>query len=108
MRAWAALWFFAFFVWIPVEDTHIGFVLGLAAAAAGWLALRWRPMTLLRGALLGLAMPLFAVGLMAFKGGLHGHAFPDFTVHQILTILYAAPYTLLAGLALGWSIRRLS
>ncbi|MBX3047797.1 MAG: hypothetical protein KIT46_07795 [Anaerolineales bacterium] len=108
MKVWAALWFFAFFVWIPVEDTHIGFVLSLAAAAAGWLALRWHTMTPLRGALLGLAMPLFAVGLMAFKGGLHGHAFPDFTVHQILTILYAAPYTLLAGLVLGWSIRRLS
>ena len=55
----------------------------------------WR--RVLTSALLGFAVPVFAVFLMVFKGGLHAHGFPDFLPAQILAVLRSAPWFALGG-----------
>jgi hypothetical protein len=42
-----------------------------------------------------------AIGLMAFKSGLHGHNAPDFTLAQMQAALDLFPYFALAGLGVG-------
>jgi hypothetical protein len=102
-----------FLVWIPFEDTTTTWVLFFATAicllgGASLLANRqvlgsWSRTG--RGAFLGglagLAVTPLAIGLMAFKSGLHGHNAPDFTLAQMQAALDLFPYFALAGLGVG-------
>jgi hypothetical protein len=101
-----------FFFWIPFEDTHPGFVIGLGAATcsllAAALARRWKPHTPFSpvqagglGLLAGLAMGPLTILLMAVKTGLHGHQVPDFTGQQVADVLSLIPVWALAGGFIG-------
>ena len=112
MRTAAFVWMLAFLVWLPFEDTQIWGTAGLAAAGVGWLAFRRRPweasywwQSALEGGLLGATVPLFALFLMAFKSGLHGHGFPDFTASQVWLVLAALPFSATFGLLLTLAAR---
>lgn len=103
-RKLGALWIVAFLLWLPFEDTEIWMSVTLALGACIWFGLRmfskkgsnWLP-ALTLGLALGAAGPLLAITLMAFKSGLHGHGFPDFTVRQMSVIWNAGPFSLLIG-----------
>jgi hypothetical protein len=108
MRIAGALWTLAFLLWLPFEDTQVGTTAMLAAIGVGWLAFRLPPrhsatwwQVAFWGGLLGLALPLLAISLMAFKSGLHGHGFPDFTVGQVWLALAALPWSGALGLILA-------
>ncbi len=76
----------------------------LALGACVWIGLHvfsvqpayWLP-ALAIGAALGAAVPLLAIALMAFKSGLHGHGFADFTARQVWAVWNAIPFSLPAG-----------
>lgn len=109
-------------IWIPLEGQHSLTALALGAGVSVLLVLHlgshwptlarslqqlspiWR--SALLGTIAGGAAPLFAVGLMALKTGLHGHATPDFTGQQVAAMLALCPWLLaagaLAGMAVGW------
>lgn len=53
------------------------------------------------GLLCGLTVSPVAIGLMAFKTGLHGHDVPDFTPEQIQTVIWLAPIFGVSGLFIG-------
>jgi hypothetical protein len=109
MRIAGALWILAFLLWLPFEDTQIEMIAVLAATGAGWLAFRLRPwhsvawwQAAFWGGLLGAVPPLLAISLMAFKSGLHGHGFPDFTASQVWLALAALPWSIAIGLLLAF------
>ncbi len=113
LRAAGALWIIVTLIWLPFEDTAIWMVVVLAAMGCLWLWFRffateriWR--ATVTGTLLGAAIPLFAITMMAVKGGLHGHGFADFTTRQVLSVLSLLPITLFAGAAFGVSCVMLS
>jgi hypothetical protein len=106
-------------LWIPFEDTTTRWVLGFAAAICCFYGVKlYASQKVLgnmgqtaRGAVLGalsglLVSPL-AVMLMAFKGGLHGHGFPDFSAAQVQAVIGLLPYFALSGLTLGSVLARL-
>jgi len=104
LRGLGALWIFAFILWLPFEDTEIWMSAILALGACIWIALRLSSKQLVNwltaltfGAALGGAVPLLAITLMAFKSGLHGHGFADFTARQVWGMWSALPFSLLAG-----------
>lgn len=107
LRGAGALWILAALIWLPIEDTVV-WVAGVLATG-GCLWLWWRFFDLLdqtwkafaAGALLGLAMPLFTLFLMAVKSGLHGHGFADFTAGQVLGVLNLIPIALIVGAISG-------
>jgi hypothetical protein len=102
----------AIFLWLPFEDTGTNWALLLAAACTAWgaawfLARRgfkekrdWRRLPV-AGLLAGLAVAPLAIFLMAVKSGAHGHLAADFTVDQILIVLFSTPVWALAGLLIG-------
>jgi hypothetical protein len=105
MKAASFFLTFLFFIWLPIEDTHIWPSAALAFGAVALLALRvfprirassW-PVALAMGGLLGAALPLLTIFLMAFKSGLHAHGFADFTLRQLSAVLYSLPFTILIG-----------
>ncbi len=98
-------------LWLPFEDTEIWMSAVLALGACVWIALRisskqranwWTAVAF--GVALGAAVPLLAITLMAFKSGLHGHGFPDFTVRQMTVIWNVFPFSFLAGGLLAISL----
>lgn len=107
----------ALFLWLPFEDVRLFWVSLFGAAlcllAAVHVLVRlpagslrgpaWRPVWILTlaGAAAGLGTPLAALLLMAFKSGLHGHGFPDFTPRQVETTLLSAPLCVAGGLLVG-------
>lgn len=110
LRAAGAIWVLAFLIWLPFEDTEVWWSLALAAVGCMWLGLRWIAAGrwpkgvlggLAAGTLLGAFTPLFAIVLMGFKGGLHGHGFSDFTARQIWEVLNLIPIGVVAGVVLG-------
>lgn len=108
MRIAGALWMLAFLLWLPFEDTQVGITAVLAATGAGWLAFRlqpWHSVSLwqaaFRGGILGAVFPFMAITLMAFKSGLHGHGFPDFTASQAWLALVALPWSVAIGFFLA-------
>src|SRR3972149_245003 len=113
MRTAAFVWMLAFLLWLPFEDTQIWVTAVLAFAGVGWLVFRRHPWDVtsgwgsaLEGGLLGAAAPLFTIFLMAFKSGLHGHGFPDFTASQVWLVLAALPFSLILGLLLTLAARQ--
>ncbi|HRN50187.1 MAG TPA: hypothetical protein PLC52_04750 [Anaerolineales bacterium] len=110
LRAVGAGWLIFFLLWLPFEDHHVVLPLMLAIDLCVWLALRlwsfWSTLSdvflaaLLAGAWLA-AVPVFALGLMFFKGGLHGHGFPDFALQQFAMVLLAIPVCAALGAMLG-------
>lgn len=110
MRAVGGAWLVLLLVWLPFEDTSILFPLLLAVDLCIWLALRLWPFwstlgdvliaSLAAGAWLA-AAPVLALGLMIFKGGLHGHSFPDFALSQFGYVLLAVPVCAGLGALLG-------
>lgn len=56
------------------------------------------------GSLVGLLAPVLAALLMILKIGLHSHPTPDFTLSQVMGVLGRAPYFIVGGLLVGWSI----
>lgn len=114
MRIAGAIWMFTFLLWLPFEDTQIGMAAALALAGVVWLAFRLRPWiaatwwhAALGGGLLGAAIPLFAISLMAFKSGLHGHGFADFSAGQVWMVLAALPISIVLGLLISVGARDL-
>ncbi len=115
MRIAGGLWILAFLFWLPFEDTRLGMTAVLAATGAVWLAFRLRPWLSITwpqaafwGGLLGAAPSLLAITLMAFKSGLHGHGFPDFTAGQIWLALAALPWGVATGLILTLGAKHLA
>lgn len=110
LRWLGAAWLLLFLLWLPFEDTTIRFPVGLALGLGAWLALRPRrlwstlggvlPAALFTAAWLG-SLPALALALMLFKGGLHAHGFPDFTLGQAGQLLRAVPVCALLGGVLG-------
>ncbi|UYN90192.1 MAG: hypothetical protein KIT08_02890 [Anaerolineales bacterium] len=110
MRYMGASWLILFLVWLPFEDIGIVFPLVLALDLCVWLALRLWPFWSTLGDVLiaalaagaGLAaVPVLTLGLMIFKGGLHGHGFPDFALSQFAYVLLAVPVCAIVGAVLG-------
>jgi hypothetical protein len=102
-RSLGAAWMIVFLLWLPFEDTNVGMSAFLATALCAWLALRLSGK--LRGNLflttgLGAILPLLAIGLMAFKSGLHAHGFADFTLRQMYQVLSFTPVTAITGFLL--------
>jgi hypothetical protein len=113
LRIIGGVWMLLFLIWLPFEDTQIWMSAVLGTAAVVWLARRlgvglrsagW-PRTLITGAALGLLVPLMTIALMAFKSGLHGHGFADFSARQLVDVLYAMPAVVVAGILLAVSAK---
>jgi hypothetical protein len=115
LRAIGAGWLLFFLLWLPFEDTHIIFALVLALDLCTWIAFRnwatWTqldlPLALLASSMWLAMVPLFAVALMAFKSGIHGHGFADFSARQVTTTLFAIPICFVLGGVLGGLARAL-
>lgn len=109
LRMIGASWLLAFLIWLPFEDTHIVFALALALDLCIWLAFRkWAswidldlPLALLASSIWLAAVPLIGVAMMAFKSGLHGHGFADFSARQVTTTIFAIPICFVVGGVLG-------
>lgn len=100
------LWGVLLLIWLPIEDVDTRYILPLAAGLGVLLAIKIitglidQPGLghfLLIGTLSGLVIPLIAVFLIVFKGGLHAHGFLDFTLEQVLDVLREIPMWGLIG-----------
>jgi hypothetical protein len=98
------------FIWLPIEDTNVVFVLLLSAGFCSWIAARWcqavdrstsPSRAVLVGAVLGLAVTPFALILVVVKAGVHAHGFVDFTNEQLILILKSTPIWVLLGASVG-------
>jgi hypothetical protein len=101
-----------FFIWLPIEDMHEGYVLTLAGGISAWLALRFlvstrgdRDKFTLRwiavGLAAGMAVTPVTLLLMILKNGTHTHEVPDFTPYQMARVIELTPYFAGAGLLAG-------
>jgi hypothetical protein len=102
----------AFFFWLPFEDTSEIIPLLLACLFSAWMAAvylskpqkRFRatlPNYILAGTLAGMAITPLTLLLMALKTGLHGHATPDFTTQQIVSVVQRTPIWVGGGFLIG-------
>jgi hypothetical protein len=128
----------ALFIWFGIEDTSLAFVAALGvggaaliggrAARDAWQALgedradspgdlrpdpaHQRLASLgLYGLAAGALAPALSAALMVVKISLHSHATPDFSLEEVMGLLWRAPVWagagLLAGLGLGlWRLAR--
>jgi hypothetical protein len=109
LRAIGAGWLLFFLLWLPFEDTHILFAFALALDLCIWIAIRnwdaWfnldTPLAMLAASMWLAALPLIALALMAFKSGIHGHGFADFSASQVSTTIFAIPICFVLGGVLG-------
>lgn len=110
LRMLGAGWLVFFLLWLPFEDSHILIPAILALDLCVWLALRlwsfWSTLgDVLAAALVAAAwlaaVPVFTLGLMLFKGGVHGHGFPDFALRQFGWVLLAIPACAALGALVG-------
>jgi hypothetical protein len=104
--AWGAILLF----WLPIEDVGVQIVLvmGALSVLAAALVYSNKPGRQVRGrklvliaALSGLAVTPTAAILMLFKGGLHGHEYPDFDLADIIDVLAQTPVWMIAGFMIG-------
>ena len=104
---------FALFLWLPFEDHNASLVTIFAIAINILVILRillvlddkgihkrWFIYPLC-SVLAGPGITLISLLLMAFKSGLHGHGFPDFTPGQVILTLRLTPIWTMAGLLIG-------
>jgi len=96
-------------VWLPFEDLSENWTLLFAIAIAGLAAYsivrrihrkNWIIYPL-AGTLTGLTVTLLAITLMAFKSGVHGHGFSDYTPTQVVNVIRLTPVWVVAGLLIG-------
>ncbi len=114
-----ALFAVAFFFWVGVEDTAVGPVAALGAAAtvlafgqavrARWGSrplsrAEWFTLMSLGGAATGLGAAPATVLLMAIKVSLHSHAYPDYSPQAVIGIFTRAPLWGAAGLLAGMGL----
>ena len=103
------------FLWLPVEDTHLGWVLLISiilCSQAAFLVLKRRQAVkelqrwdfLWTALIAGLCVSPLALTLMGLKTGLHGHSASDFSASQVLTVLWLTPVWLVAGSFVGLGI----
>jgi hypothetical protein len=101
------------FIWLPVEDTTVAFLLAVALGWCAWAGVwafqqanRVDPISqgrlLAIGAIAGLAVSPMALILALLKAGLHGHGFLDFTNNQLVLIAKTTPGWILLGLLVSW------
>jgi len=106
-------------IWMGLEDSSM-----LPAAMIGtgftallvylWLTAKWGGKSfalrwwssggVILGAAVGGASTLTIAGMMFFKTGWHGHAYPDFPPQMIFAMLSRLPVWMLAGLLIGLSV----
>ncbi len=100
-------------VWLPFEDQNEFGVMVISGMICSWVAVwifvktvRNDKKILLRHSLVGIAAGLaiapLAIILMAFKGGIHGHGTPDYTVTQMQVVLSRLPYFGISGFLVGF------
>lgn len=122
MRLAAIILGLAFLLWLPFEDVALKTVFTFALAISSWWGARLlvsvpldpkRSLVrhLLVGLLTGLAVTPIALGLMAFKTGIHGHGAADFTTTQIGAVIRRTPVWIGGGALIGlgsalWRISR--
>ena len=106
LRGLGLLWGVLLLFWLPIEDVDTRYIMPLAAGLGVLLAIKiltgykHEPSFtrfVIIGTLSGLVIPLIAVFLIVFKGGLHAHGFSEFTPGQILDILIGIPLWGLIG-----------
>jgi hypothetical protein len=101
-----------FLVWLPLEDTHEGWVISLSAAFCAWWAARYLSMPnhsvyplwlryTAAGFIAGISITPLALLLMVFKNGVHGHEFPDFSPQQMAWVVEYTPVWASAGILIG-------
>lgn len=110
-------------LWLPVEDTHTGFVVVYSSLIAALAVLRFLlsftflsggrklPWIVypLAGLCAGLLVTPLSLALMALKSGFHGHGVPDFSPQQVATVIDNTPVWVAAGTLVGlggWMIFR--
>lgn len=111
----------AFLLWLPFEDVDLNYVYFFALAISSWWGVRLLisvppdPKSslarhLLVGLLAGLAVTPLALGLMAFKTGIHGHGAADFTPAQISAVIHRTLVWIGGGvlISLGSALWRLA
>jgi hypothetical protein len=108
MKLAGAAWLIALLAWLPIEDITVLPAYLFALFGLVWLA--WRRLPSLpgsavraaaAGAAAGLAVPAAALLLMAFKSGLHGHGFAEYTAAQVWSVVQTIPVSTLVGLLIG-------
>lgn len=108
MKLAGAAWLIALLAWLPIEDTTVLPAYIFALLGLVWLA--WRRLPTLpakpqravaAGAAAGLAVPAAALLLMAFKSGLHGHGFAEYTAAQVWSVVQTIPISTLVGMLVG-------
>jgi len=101
-----------FFLWLPLEDSSLTWVLAISISITVILTafflfrpsrrvvIDWKT-SLFAGILAGLAVTPLGFLLMAIKTGLHGHLEPDFSAHQMSLLWRSTPIWILSGLLIG-------
>jgi hypothetical protein len=101
-----------FFLWIPFEDTSEVPAILLAIAVCCWLAtvflVRIQKTSkvalhnfVIIGTFAGVAITPLTLVLMTLKTGLHGHSTPDFTPHQLISVIRRTPIWIISGFLIG-------
>jgi hypothetical protein len=101
--------------WLPVEDRNertaqlLGILLCLVLALYLIFRNSEHPCKrifrryLVIGTLAGTGVSILTLSLMIFKGGLHGHGFPDYTITQFANVFRLTPVWALLGTLSGLS-----
>jgi hypothetical protein len=94
--------------WLPIEDTHLTFATILAYAicflGTTLVGNKWQLTSHLYpglGFLGGLCVGPVGFMLMVLKIGLHNHGTPDFTLAQLIRLLFLAPTGAISGFLFG-------
>ena len=102
----------AILLWLPLEDRGSQYAIITGIAAAGLVGIRlFRRVrgarsSLLRYAIItglvgGVLVSVFSAGLMVIKNGIHGHGVPDYSLAQVLDVLYMTPIWMVGGVLVG-------
>ncbi|MEN8241899.1 MAG: hypothetical protein ABFS17_08255 [Chloroflexota bacterium] len=99
------------FIWLPVEDRSILFLLLLSLVWSAWLAAWWLvsrqkssaglKVVLWAGAGGGMLVFPITILLTLIKAGLHDHGFLDFSSSQLTTIAKTIPLWIALGLVIS-------